>query len=135
MGGVPVSAGVSRNDRRIQAAIDSGAALVLAVLAYPFPVMRAMLPLPVFVISILVVWQLVQVSYCALAAAVWGSTGGMYLRGLSLRTTDGGEATRGQRATWGALAGIAALVHVAAPPSEGKPALAERASGLVLSAD
>jgi hypothetical protein len=123
---------VTRRSRRIQAAIDSGAALVLAMLAWPFPLARAMLPLPVNIISVLVFWQVVQVAYCALAAGAWGSTAGTRLQGIVLVDADGGEPTRLRRAQWGALVGAAALVHIAVPPLDSARTLAERASGIRL---
>ena len=123
---------VSRKSRRIQAGVDSGAALVLAMLAWPFPLARAMLPLPVNILSVLVLWQLIQVGYCALAAGVWGRTAGTLVAGISLVAQDGAETTRADRAKWGALAGAAALAHVVSPPAEGSPALAERLTGVRL---
>ena len=123
---------VSRKSRRIQAGVDSGAALVLAMLAWPFPLARAMLPLPVNILSVLVFWQLVQVGYCAVAAAVWGGTAGTLVAGISLVAQDGAEITRANRAKWGALAGATALAHVVSPPTGGSPALAERVTGVRL---
>ena len=100
------------------------------MLAWPFPLARAVLPLPVDIVSVLVFWQLVQVAYCALTAGLWGSTGGMWVQGLELVAAGGGETTRRQRAQWGALTGAAALVHVVIPPREGARTLAERVSGV-----
>jgi hypothetical protein len=132
LGGVPVSANAeavtapSARQRRIQSAIDSGAALVLAMLAWPFPLARAMLPVAVNIASIIVFWQVIQVLYFVVTVGVWRQTGGMRLQGLTLRDRDGQEPPRGQRVMWAAIAGVLTWAQVAAPAGEGNPTLAER---------
>ena len=123
---------VSRRSRRIQAAVDSGAALVIAMLAWPFPLARAVLPVWLDVVLLLVFWQLVQVGYCAVTAGVWGSTAGTWTQGVELATAEGDEPTRRQRAQWGAVTGAVALAHVALPPRETAVTLAERLSGVTV---
>ena len=120
----------TRRQLRIQAALDSGAALVLAMLAWPFPLARAVLPLPVNIVSVIVFWQLVQVLYCALTVGFLEQTGGMRLQGLRLAGDDGAPATRGARLRWGALCGALALVHAVAPADGQSPTLAERIAGV-----
>lgn len=67
---------------RIAALIDFGAGLVAAVIAFPFPFARAALPVPVFVVSILLSIVVVHELYCALALTFLGRTPGMYLLDL-----------------------------------------------------
>ena len=107
---------------RIQCAIDSGAALVLAMLAWPFPLARVLLPVAVNVASVLVFWQLVQIAYFAIALSLWGQTAGMRLMGLHLACRDEAELSRGDRARWGARAGALAIPRLISPPKSGEGA-------------
>jgi hypothetical protein len=116
----------SARQRRIQSAIDSGAALVLAMLAWPFPLARAMLPVAVNIASVIVFWQLIQVLYFVVTVGVWKQTGGMRLQGLALRGLEGEEPQRGQRVIWAAIAGVLTWAQIAAPAGEESPTLAER---------
>ena len=95
--------------------MDSGTALVLAMLAWPFPLARALLPVPALVLSILLFWQVVQIGYYALTIGIWGATGGMKVTGLVAVTADGATPTRGRRATWALVAGALAVVVIVAP--------------------
>jgi hypothetical protein len=120
----------SPSDRRRQSALDCGAALVLAMLAWPFPLARASLAPIVHVVSILVVWQIVQVVYFSVCSAVWGKTGGVALLGMNLVVEGGERPSRRQAATWGAVAGLLTIPTIIAPSSS--PGLAERFSGVAL---
>lgn len=100
------------------------------MLVWPFPLARAMLPLPVNIACVLVFWQLMQVLYCSLTAGLLEQTGGMRLQGLRLVGIDGAQPSRGVRLRWGALAGALALVHAIAPGGGLAPTLDERISGV-----
>lgn len=80
---VPVGPADSARARN-SAVFDFVAAFLLAVLAFPFPVMRALLPLPVFVASILATVVVAHVLYLSLFALAWGRTPAMYLLDLGL---------------------------------------------------
>ncbi len=67
---------------RAAALLDSVAGLLLAVLLYPFPVMRAAFSVPVFVVSILVSVALIQVLLAATSLVIAGRTIGMHMFGL-----------------------------------------------------
>jgi hypothetical protein len=124
---VGVPAGVSV--RRKQTALDVGASLILAILVWPFPLARAMLTPLVHVISILVLWQIVQVGYFSISSAAWRKTPGMHLAGLVLKAADGSLPTRGQAVRWGLLAAVMAVPRVlTGGPSSGRADLAERLS-------
>jgi hypothetical protein len=114
--------------RRTQTAIDSGAALVVTMLVWPFPLARAVLPVFANVLSVVVLWQVIQVGYFAVAMAVWGSTAGLRLQGLRLACSDGSTPDRAARLKWGVLAGSLALPQLAAPPAEGARSIPERAA-------
>ena len=124
MAAVPPTA----SQRRAQAAIDSGAALALAMLAWPFPLARAALPPVVHVLSVLVFWQLVQVGYLTLAMTVWGTTAGLSVVGLEVVDPAGAAIPKRRRALWGALSGLLADVRVVAPVRPGARDLPERAA-------
>lgn len=68
---------------RAAAVLDWVAGLLLAVLLYPFPVMRAALSLPAFVASILVSIVLIQVLLATVSLVVMGRSVGMHLFGLA----------------------------------------------------
>lgn len=72
---------------RNAAVFDFFVAFLVAVLAYPFPVMRSLLALPVFVASILATIVVGHVLYLTLFAMAWGRTPAMYL--LDLGLSDG----------------------------------------------
>lgn len=80
-----VTAGPAAAGRvRSAALVDGAAAFLLAVLAFPFPIARALLPLPVFVASIIGVIAVVHVAYVAITLMLWGRTPGMYLLDLGV---------------------------------------------------
>ena len=115
--------------RRKQSAIDVATALILTILVWPFPLARVSLTPLVHVISILVLWQLMQVGYFAVSAAVWRKTAGMHLLGLGLADADGCVPARGAAVTWGLLAGVSALPRlVSGGPAPPLPDFAERSS-------
>jgi uncharacterized RDD family membrane protein YckC len=107
-----------RSVRRKQTAIDSGAALVLTMLVWPFPLARAALAPLVNVACVLVLWQLLQIAYFTITVTVWGATAGTRVMGLRIVDTAGQSPTRRQRAVWGVLSGALAVVRVAVPASE-----------------
>ena len=110
---------------RRQTLIDMAASLFLTLLAWPFPLARANMPVIAHVLAILIAWQIVQAVYFAVTAGVWGQTGGMRLLGLEL-IDDGGEAASApRRACWGALAGLSALGGLVFPGGE-EPGIPER---------
>lgn len=98
-----------RRALRQQTLTDVVLSLVLTALVWPFPLARANMSVIAQVVAILVAWQIVQSAYFAVAAGIWGQTGGMRLAGLSLMDADAREATRSQRVRWGAIAGALAL--------------------------
>jgi uncharacterized RDD family membrane protein YckC len=125
---IPAPGAPTRSARRKQTAIDGGAALVLTVLVWPFPLARAALSPLVNVACVLVLWQLLQVVYFAITMSVWGATAGTRVMGLHVVDIDGGPPTRRQRAVWGALSGVIALARIAMPAQEGKRDAPERAA-------
>jgi uncharacterized RDD family membrane protein YckC len=122
----------TRSARRTQTAIDSGAALLLAILVWPFPLARANLAPLVNVAGVLLLWQLLQVAYFAITMAVWKATAGTRLMGLRVVAADGVEPSRRQRAVWGALSGAIALPRMFVPAHEGERDGPERAAGVEL---
>ncbi|MBA4370213.1 MAG: hypothetical protein C0418_01365 [Coriobacteriaceae bacterium] len=68
-----------RRSMRLAQLADFGAGAVLAMLAFPFPIVRASVPMPVFITLVLAAlvsgWWL----YTALTAVGLGRTPGMYL--------------------------------------------------------
>ncbi len=111
-------------------AVDAALALVLAMLAWPFPVMRANLDLPAHVAALVAFSVFVQALYGAVCVRIWGRTPGLYLTDLGL---TGAERPFGPvlSVRWGAgfaLAVVAALGSFGtADPGSGLPA---RFSGL-----
>ncbi|MCG2807575.1 MAG: hypothetical protein L6413_04805 [Coriobacteriia bacterium] len=67
---------------RTASLIDFAAAFVAAVIAFPFPFARAVLPVPIFVDSILLSIIVVHVLYCWLTLGLLGRTPGMFLLDL-----------------------------------------------------
>jgi uncharacterized RDD family membrane protein YckC len=126
-GATPASASA----RRKQTAIDVGASLVLAMLAWPFPLARASLSIPVHVIALLVFWQVVQVGYYVLTTGTWGRTAGLHLVGLRLEAPDGTDPDRGAAIRWGALSAVLALPRLMTPASRtSDEGAAERSAGV-----
>ena len=117
--------------RRKQTAIDVVLALVLTMLVWPFPVARMNLTPVVHVISILVLWQLVQIGYFVVAAAVWRKTAGMYLLGLGLATGDHSVPDRAAAMRWAVIAGLLGIARLfTGGPSGGRSDMAERVSAV-----
>ncbi|MDP2182816.1 MAG: hypothetical protein Q8K99_09665 [Actinomycetota bacterium] len=72
--------GPARQGRvRSASAIDYAAAVVIGVIVFPFPIVRAYVPVWVFVVSILVVIGIAHALYVALTSVLLGRTPGMYL--------------------------------------------------------
>lgn len=93
---------------RAAVAIDGVAGLVAAVLLYPFPAMRAVLPTGLFVVSIIAAIFFVSVLVAALSLAVTGRTAGLFLLGMSVSPSPG----PGRAAAW-ALGWTATAVLIA----------------------
>lgn len=113
---------------RLAAVVDFAGAFLLAVLAFPFPVARATLPLPVFVAAILATIVVTHVLYLTFFVLAWRRTPGMYLLELGLA----GKTPRLADAfVWAASSSLAFWPQVfrsrAGHPSQGLPA---RLSGL-----
>jgi uncharacterized RDD family membrane protein YckC len=123
--------------RRRQTAIDVGASLALAILAWPFPLARASLSIPVHVVAVLAFWQIVQVGYYVATMGTWGRTGGLHLMGLRVVTEDGVAPGRASAVRWGALSGLLAAPRLVTPASRtGEDGPAERSAGVkVVAAD
>ncbi len=69
---------------RNSAISDFAVAFLLAVLAFPFPVVRQLLPIPVFVASIVGTVVVTHVLYLSVFAMAWGRTPTMFLLELGL---------------------------------------------------
>jgi len=122
----PVGAAPAAAARRSQSAIDCGAALVLAMLAWPFPLARAVLPPAAHVVSVLIFWYAVQIAYFTVTMALWGATAGTRLLGLVVVTPEGLTPGRRQRVLWGALSGVTAFARVVVPTRTGGRGTPER---------
>lgn len=77
---------------RFAQVIDALAALIVAVLLFPFPTVRASVALPVFVVSIIVAILVVYLLYLTIFLSVWGRTPGMYLMDLGIDPRPAGVA-------------------------------------------
>jgi hypothetical protein len=108
--------------------VDSGLCVVVAMLAWPFPIARAMLPPLVNVVSILVWIGVVEVAYGTLVMARWGRGAGWYLFDL---TSDSGRASFSAALRWGlgwAVASVGAVFSAKGVDPVG--GLAARMSGV-----
>jgi uncharacterized RDD family membrane protein YckC len=113
--------------------IDSGTALVIAMLAWPFPIARAYLPVPIIIVSVLVFWQLIQVLYHVITVGFWGATGGMRLLGMSLEGRGGERASSSAARSWALWQGLTCVLVAVAPRAMATGVLSpERRSGTVL---
>jgi hypothetical protein len=101
--------------RRKLALIDSGTSLVIAMLAWPFPLARAYLPVWAIIAGVLVFWQVIQVLYHLVAIGFWGATGGMALLGLELCGEGSAGGRPPGRAAWSALEGLLCAVFAIVP--------------------
>jgi hypothetical protein len=140
---------------RLAGWLDGAAALVVTIIAWPFPLMRTLVPWPVHVASILIAVLVVDALLRVSSLLVWGRTPFMYLLDLALahpdaasapdvRDSEGFEVTSGsgsQLAAWGwaetiewslgwSLGLLPSLVgaHALVDPQRGLPA---RLSGLL----
>lgn len=113
---------------RNAALFDFVAALLLAMLAFPFPVMRALLPVPVFVASILVTVVVAHVLYLSVFSLAWGRTPAMYLLDLGLSE---GRLSFSRAFVWASASSLAFWPQMVGLPS-GDPGLglATRLSGV-----
>lgn len=109
---------------------DAVGALVLALLAWPFPVMRAVLPLWLHIPLVLFATLAVDFGVRAVSVSMWGRTPAMYFLDLGLSGRKEKGVARSLRWAGGwtlalvpTLFGARALVH----PTHGLPA---RLSGL-----
>ena len=84
LGGYIVRGPALPGDTAKAGGMDAVVSLILTMLAWPFPVARATLPLGVHAAGIVGTLLLVDVAYHALAAKIWGRTLGMYYYDLGL---------------------------------------------------
>ena len=109
--------------------VDSGICVLVAMLAWPFPIARAMLPPLVNVISVLVWIFVVEVACGTLVMARWGRGAGWYLFDLA---AEGGRTPFSAGLRWGfgwALASPTAVFS--ASVVDPRTGLAARMSGIV----
>lgn len=118
--------------RRKQTLLDMGVALLIVVMVWPFPVMRALLSPGGHVAAMLVAWAVTTVVYFAVSAAVWHRTIGMRAFGLRIDGLDGAEPARSAATRWGIIAGATALWFALAPISACRSGLAERVSATMI---
>ncbi|MBE0475870.1 MAG: hypothetical protein IBX62_02065 [Coriobacteriia bacterium] len=64
--------------------LDGLVSLAVTMLAWPFPVMRAAVPVPAHAVALLATLMLVDMTYRGLAARLWGRTLLMYVYDLAL---------------------------------------------------
>lgn len=116
---------------RRAAVADFAAGLVLAVLAFPFPIVRASVPTLVFVISVLASIGMVHAVYVAATIALLGRTPGMYLFDVGFAPAR----PRGINLVLFACASVVAFLPQLVVARVGDPAagLAARAGSVTLS--
>lgn len=124
------AAGPAAIGRALGAAwLDWGAGAALAMLVFPFPIVRQSLPAAAFAAAVVGAVLVGAWLYLALTASLLGRTPGMYLLDLGFR---GGPPPLGRALLWGgawALLAVPALaLRVLAAPERGIP---DRVSGLV----
>lgn len=113
---------------RIASIIDFAASVVLAMLAFPFPIVRASVAPPVFVALILVAIVVVHVLYLSVTVSVWGRTPGMYLLELGMTS---GRTSPARALAWGFGAVLEFVPRAVGIPVGGAVGgLASRISGL-----
>lgn len=110
--------------RRIRSAwaIDAVSGVVVAMLAFPFPVVRAAAPAAVFVLSILSSIIVIAWLYMSVMPRLFGRTPGMYLMDLGF---EGGQPPLSRSWRWA----LGTLFTAGGTPDTG---LASRMSGLVV---
>lgn len=130
LGRFEVSGSADPKRYRTATGVDFVAATMIAMIAFPFPILRAMLAVPVFVASILLAIVVVHFAYVAAALMLWGRTPAMYLLDLGLR---GGRPSISGAGLWalGALLDFWPTV-LGVRSSESYERLADRISGLAL---
>lgn len=115
---------------RLSAIVDFVAAALLAILAFPFPILRAVLPLPVFVASILLSVVVAHFLYLTATVMLWGRTPAMYLFDMGLSS---GRASVLRAGRWAFGATLDFWPIVLSPRSrEPRGRLAARMSGVEL---
>lgn len=118
--------------RRKQSLLDLGIALLIVVMVWPFPVMRALLSPAGHAIAMVAAWALTTLVYFGISAAWWHRTLGMRAFGLALAAPDGAAPSRGAAARWGIIAGATVLWYAIAPVSACANAMPERASATMV---
>ncbi|MHB9004119.1 MAG: RDD family protein [Coriobacteriia bacterium] len=115
---------------RAASIIDFAAAALLAMLVFPFPVVRATVATPVFVVLIIAAIVVAHIVYLSVVLSVWGRTPGMYLLDLGIA---GGRIPPVRALAWGFGAVLEFLPRVAGVrPRGANGGLASRISGLEL---
>ncbi|MDZ4065035.1 MAG: hypothetical protein U1E22_10270 [Coriobacteriia bacterium] len=109
---------------RSASVVDYAAAVVIGVIIFPFPIVRAYVSVWVFVVSILVVIGVAHALYIGLTSVLLGRTPGMYLFDLGF----GGERPGAYRAMmWGFGSAVvfwpSLIVSRFAHPERGIPAM------------
>jgi len=117
------------DERRTQSIVDIVASVVVAMLAWPNPVARAMLTPAVHVAGVLAACVVVQLAYYTVSAMVWRQTLGMRLVGIRLASTGDEPLTRAQVLKWGLISALIAPWFAVAPGPACSAAVAEKASG------
>jgi hypothetical protein len=108
--------------------VDSGICILVAMLAWPFPIARAMLPPLVNVVSVLVWIGIVEIAYGTLVMARWGRGAGWYLFDLA---AEGGRARFSAGLRWGlGWALVSAGAIFSASMVDPRTGLAARLSGV-----
>jgi len=112
----------SRGRVRASWAIDVASGVVIAMLAFPFPVVRAMVTTPVFMISLFAARIVGTWLYMSIMPRLFGRTPGMYLTDLGF---EGGRPPLSRSWRWA----LGTLFTAGGTPDTG---LASRMSGLVV---
>ncbi len=105
---------------RVAALLDFASAMLIAVLAFPFPFVRASWGVTGLMLGMFGAIAVMHVVYLEAVVTLWGRTPGMYLMDLGL-DTDEIDAT--VRLRWSFGWALSAL------PSVAKPALADPVTG------
>ena len=114
---------------RVAAMVDFFTAVVVAMLAFPFPIVRASVPTLVFVISILVSITFIHFLYLTITTPLFARTPGMYLMDLGFEG-GGPLVSRSWRWALGSVVTFWPTVILGAPDVE--KGLPVRMSGLVI---
>ncbi|MDA3935440.1 MAG: hypothetical protein PF636_01055 [Actinomycetota bacterium] len=108
---------------RIAALIDFGSAMMIAVLAFPFPIVRASFGVAGLMLGMLATVAVMHVVYLEAVVTIWGRTPGMYLMDLGL-DPDSIDSTARLRWSFGwALSALPSLAKLSlADPDSGTAA-------------